>query len=177
MAAWVTFQLLKYLKEYPMQLRTLVPTALAVTATGVVGGLASRPAQSSWFHKLKKPSYQPPSLAFPIAWNVLYADIAATSAATLDQLEGTSRQRQRRAYIAALASNLVLNASWSWLFFSQRRLGTAAIAAGVLTASSADLTRRSVAVQGAKAAPLAAYPAWCAFATVLSSHIWLLNRR
>jgi len=32
-------------------------------------------------------------------------------------------------------------------------------------------------VRGAKAAPLAAYPAWCAFATVLSTHIWALNRR
>ncbi len=160
-----------------MQLRTLAPTALAVATTGFLGGLASRPAQSAWFAKLKKPPYQPPRLAFPIVWNLLYADIAATSAATLDQLEERGQDRERRAYIAALASNLVLNGSWSWLFFTQRRLGTAAIAAGVLAVSSADLARRSIAVQGAKAAPLAAYPAWCAFATVLSTHIWALNRR
>ncbi|WP_006244368.1 TspO/MBR family protein [Mycolicibacterium tusciae] len=160
-----------------MQLRTLVPTALAVTATGVIGGLASRPAQSAWFAKLKKPPYQPPRLAFPIVWNLLYANIAATSAATLDELEERGLHQERRAYIAALASNLVLNASWSWLFFNQRRLGTAAVAAGVLAASSADLTRRSMSVQGAKAAPLAAYPAWCTFATALSTHIWALNRR
>jgi len=47
----------------------------------------------------------------------------------------------------------------------------------VLAASSADLTRRSVAARGKAATPLAAYPLWCTFATVLSSHIWLLNRR
>ena len=159
-----------------MQIRTLLPTALGVAATAVVGGLASRPAQSAWYEKLKKPPYHPPRQAFPIVWPVLYADIAATSAATLDDLAERGQDQQRRAYTVALATNLVLNASWSWLFFNQRRLGTSAIAAAVLAASSADLTRRSIAVRGAKAAPLAAYPAWCAFATALSTHIWALNR-
>lgn len=160
-----------------MQIRTLVPAALAVTAAAVVGGLASRPAQSSWYQKLKKPSYQPPRQAFPIVWPILYADIAAVSASTLDDLERHGQHRERRAYIVALVTNLILNASWSWLFFSRRQLGVSAVAAGVLTASSADLTRRAVAVRGTKAAPLAAYPAWCAFATALSTHIWALNRR
>jgi len=159
-----------------VQIKTLVPTALAVTATAVLGGLASRPAQSAWYAKLKKPPYQPPRQAFPIVWPVLYADIAGTSAATLDDLEERGQHQQRRAYIVALVANLVLNGSWSWLFFNQRRLGTSAIAAAALTVSSADLTRRSIAVRGTKAAPLAAYPAWCAFATALSTHIWALNR-
>ena len=54
-----------------MQLRTLVPTALAVATTAVVGGLASRPAPSAWYEKLKKPPYQPPRQAFPIVWPLL----------------------------------------------------------------------------------------------------------
>ena len=160
-----------------MQLRTLVPAGLAVLTTAIVGGLASRPAQSAWYAKLKKPPYQPPRQAFPIVWPMLYANIAVTSAATLDELDERGQQQQRRAYIAALVSNLVLNGSWSWLFFNQLRLGASAIGAAALTVSSVDLTRRSMAVQGAKAAPLVAYPAWCAFATALSTHIWALNRR
>jgi tryptophan-rich sensory protein len=160
-----------------VQLKTLGPSALAVTATAVVGGLASRPAQSRWYAKLRKPPYQPPRQAFPIVWPLLYADIAAVSSATLDELERRGRDDERRRYIAALAANLVLNGSWSWLFFNRRMLGPSAIAAGVLAVSSADLTRRAAAVQGASAAPLALYPAWCAFATALSTHIWFLNRR
>jgi tryptophan-rich sensory protein len=39
------------------------------------------------------------------------------------------------------------------------------------------LARRSIEVRGARAVPLVLYPLWCAFATVLSGHIWLLNRR
>jgi translocator protein len=162
--------------ERSVQIRSVLATGVAVTATAVVGGLASRPAQSAWYRRLKKPPYQPPRQAFPIVWPILYADIAAVSASTLDDLERRGQHRERRAYIVALVMNLILNASWSWLFFNRRRLGVAAVAAGVLTASSADLTRRAVAVRGTTAAPLAAYPAWCAFATALSTHIWALNR-
>ena len=160
-----------------MQARTLIPAGMAVTATAVIGGLASRPADSAWYRSLRKPSYQPPRQAFPIVWPMLYADIAVVSSNTLDEMERHGQQRERRRYVAALAVNLVLNAGWSWLFFNRRLLGTSAIAAAVLAVSSADLTRRAVAAQGTRAAPLLLYAMWCAFATALSSHVWLLNRR
>ena len=157
-----------------MQIRTLVPTALAVAATAAVGSLASKPAvESDWYAKLRKPPYQPPRAAFPIAWTSLYADIATVSAQTLDD----APPEVRRTYTRSLLLNLILNGSWSWLFFNQRKLGASAIAAGALTVSSADLTRRAAAVRGVKAAPLGLYPLWCAFATALSTHIWILNRR
>src|SRR5215217_2471352 len=160
-----------------MQLRTIMSTTLAVTATAIVGGLASRPAQSAWYQALRKPAYQPPRQAFPIVWPILYADVAAMSAATLDDLDRHGQRQERRNYVVALVTNLVLNGSWSWLFFNSRKLGASAIAAGALTLSSADLTRRAVAVRGKSAAPLGLYAAWCAFATALSTHIWILNRR
>jgi len=152
-------------------------TTLAVTATAIVGGLASRPAQSAWYQALRKPAYQPPRQAFPIVWPILYADVAAMSAATLDDLDRHGQRQERRNYVVALVTNLVLNGSWSWLFFNRRKLGASAIAAAALTVSSADLTRLAVGVRGRRAAPLGLYPLWCAFATVLSTHIWALNRR
>jgi translocator protein len=164
-----------FYQELYMQARTLIPAAAAVAATAVIGGLASRPADSPWYRSLRKPAYQPPRQAFPIVWPVLYADIAVVSSNTLDEMARRSTQERRR-YITALTVNLLLNASWSWVFFNRRLIGTSAIAAAALTASSADLTRRAVAVQGLRAAPLALYAVWCAFASVLSSHIWFLNR-
>jgi benzodiazapine receptor len=158
-----------------MRPSTLVKTAGAVFATAAVGGLASRPAESSWYARLRKPAFQPPRQAFAIVWPILYADIAAVSASTIDHLRGRNPQ-QARAYVALLTANLVLNGSWTWLFFSRRRLGAAAVAAAVLTASSADLTRRAVDASGSSAAVLGLYPLWCAFATLLSARIWQLNR-
>ena len=159
-----------------MRPATLAKTAAGVLATAVIGGLASRPAQSSWYAALKKPSFQPPRQAFPIVWPLLYADIAVVSASTMDQLSDDGRSGDARKYTALLALNLVLNGAWSWLFFNRRLLGTSAIAAAALTASSAELTRRSIAVRGTPAVPLTIYPLWCAFATALSSRIWSLNR-
>jgi benzodiazapine receptor len=158
-----------------MHAKTLVTTAGAVFASATLGGLASRPAQSAWYARLKKPSFQPPRQAFPIVWPVLYADIAAVSASTLDDLRDHDRD-QARTYAALLAANLALNAGWTWLFFTRRQLGASALAAAVLTASSADLTRRAIATRGPVGAALGLYPAWCAFATVLSTRIWQLNR-
>lgn len=158
-----------------MRAATLAKTAGAVFATAALGGLASRPAESAWYSTLKKPSFQPPRQAFPIVWPILYADIAGVSAATLDELDDTAPEKAR-AYRAALAANLVLNGSWTWLFFNQHRLGASAVAAAALTASSADLTRRAIEARGPGAAVLAPYPLWCAFATALSSSIWWLNR-
>ena len=158
-----------------MRAKTLVTTVGAVFATATLGGLSSRPADSAWYARLKKPSFQPPSQVFPIVWPILYADIAAVSASTLDHLRDQERE-QARAYAALLATNLVLNAGWTWLFFTRRQLGVSALAAAALTASSADLTRRAIAARGPSGAALGLYPAWCAFATLLSTRIWQLNR-
>lgn len=158
-----------------MRAKTLVTTAGAVSLAALVGGLASRPAESAWYARLKKPSFQPPRQAFPIVWPILYADIAAVSASTLDHLRDHDRE-QARTYAGLLAANLALNAGWTWLFFTRRQLGVSALAAAALTASSADLTRRAIAARGLSGAALGLYPLWCAFATLLSARIWQLNR-
>ncbi|OBI23086.1 TspO protein [Mycobacterium sp. E2327] len=161
-----------------MRPSTLFAPAAAVIATATVGGLATRPAaQSVWYRQLRKPTYQPPRSVFPVIWPALYADIAAVSAVTLDRLRDGGNAPAARSYLGALVINLLLNAGWSWVFFNRRRLGAAVAVNAALTASSADLTRRAIAVRGRRAVWLSAYPAWCAFAFALSAHIWLLNRR
>lgn len=156
---------------------TLAKSAAAVFVTAAAGSLATRPAvESNWYAKLRKPSFQPPRQAFPIVWPLLYADIAAVSASTVDRLEDQRRPNKANDYRKALALNLVLNGGWSWLFFNRRMLGTSAIAAAALTVSSVDLTRRAVEVRPDRGAALTPYPLWCAFATALSTRIWMLNR-
>jgi benzodiazapine receptor len=155
---------------------TLAGTSLAVAAAGGIGSIASPGSTSAWYDQIRKPSYQPPSFVFPVAWTTLYTDIAATSAAAIDKFRTTGRDDKARNYIAALGVNLALNAGWSWLFFRHHKLGAAALGAAALTASSADLARRAADADATAGAALSAYPLWCGFATVLSTHIWRLNR-
>jgi translocator protein len=155
----------------------LAATTLFVGATSGIGSIASQPRITRWYSRLRKPSYVPPSGVFPVAWTTLYADIAVTSATAIDRLRATGRGKEARNYVVALAANLILNAGWSWVFFKYRKLGASAIGAAVLAASSADLARRTAAADPRAGAALVPYPLWCAFATVMSVHIWLLNRR
>src|ERR1700741_1929897 len=111
-----------------MRAKTLGTTVGAFCASATLGGLASRPAQSAWYARLKKPSFQPPRQAFPIVWPILYADIAVVSASTLDHLRDEDGQ-QARAYGALLAVNLPFNSGGTWRFFTWRHLRTSCLAA------------------------------------------------
>jgi tryptophan-rich sensory protein len=154
----------------------LARVSAAVAATAGLGGLASADVDGPWYSGLEKPSFQPPPVAFPIAWTALYADIALTTAHALDRLERSGRAEEAAAYRRARAANLAVNAAWSWVFCRWHRLGPAVGVAGLLAVSSADLVRRTARVSKPAAVALAPYPAWCTFATVLSGAIWRLNR-
>lgn len=156
--------------------KALIGTGLATAAAAVVGSVASREGVQGWYTKIRKPDYVPPNAVFPIAWTTLYVDIAATSAAVIDRFRAEGRDYKARAYIAALGSNLALNAGWSWVFFAKRQLGPSVLVAAALAASSADLARRAGDADLKYGAALAPYPLWCTFATVMSADIWRLNR-
>ena len=98
-------------------MRAIIGTALATAAAAVVGSMASRSSIDTWYREIDKPPYVPPDVVFPAAWTSLYTDIAVTSGRTLDRLRENGESGEARAYVAALATNLALNAGWSWLFF------------------------------------------------------------
>ena len=159
-----------------MRTPTLIGTALATAGAAAIGSVASKVGVETWYPTLKKPRYVPPNAVFPVAWTSLYADIAVTSASSIDRLRAEGDDAKTRAYLAALGANLVLNASWSWLFFKLHKLGPSAAVAAVLAASSADLARRTGQVNPKAGLALTPYPLWCTFATVMSTDIWRLNR-
>jgi translocator protein len=159
-----------------MNRSTAAATSLAVAAAAGAGSIVSPRRVTSWYSRLRKPSYQPPRAAFPLAWTALYGDIAATSAVAIDRFRAAGQHDKANRYAAALSVNLLLNAGWTWLFFRYHRLGASALGAAVLAGSSADLVRRTAEADTRAGLALLPYPLWCSFATALSTHIWRLNR-
>lgn len=154
--------------------RNLAVIGAAVAACATVGSLLTD-ASSSWYEKLKKPSWQPPSVAFPIVWTSLYAIVAISAARTVTQLEAQGRDAEASSFKRALAANLMLNAGWSGLFFRAHNLPVATAGAAALAASSAKLARRAGSVSAGAAFGLGVYTVWCAFATALSNKLAELN--
>lgn len=154
--------------------RNLAVIGAGVAACAAAGSLLTDP-RSAWYERLKKPSWQPPRAAFPIVWTSLYAIIAVSAATVVTRLEAQGRVDEASGFRRELAANLVLNAGWSGLFFRARNLPLATAGAAALASSSARLAKRASSVGSGPALGLAAYAAWCGFATALSGKVAALN--
>ncbi|WP_435198270.1 tryptophan-rich sensory protein [Janibacter sp. GS2] len=156
-------------------LRDVLAVTAATVASAGIGAAATQP-ETRWYRSLQQPPWEPPTIAFPLVWTPLYADIAVTSVATLTRLEGEEKVDEANAYRRALWANLVLNTAWSVIFWRLRRPGLAAAEAGILAVSSADLARRAARAGGRTRWTLVPYPVWTAFAAALSTSIARRNR-
>lgn len=162
-----------------MKIKDVVAQPLAMTGAltavcAVSGSLATDP-KSRWYRALKKPAWKPPGQIFPVVWSALFTSIAVSTAVALEELESRDDHRSADALRAALVVNLLLNQSWSWVFFKGRKLAPATVVAALLAASSIDLARRAGAARSGPGLALVPYAAWCSFATVLTNAIRVRN--
>ncbi|MGZ6852394.1 MAG: TspO/MBR family protein [Nocardioidaceae bacterium] len=149
-----------------MSRRILALTSAAVTATAVAGGIGTD-VSSEWYVELEKPSWQPPGWVFGPAWTTLYALMSVAGSRVIDRGDPVLS----RGFARAFAVNLVLNAGWSWLFFTARRPRWALAEVVVLEASTLDLVRRARMADRTAARMLTPYAGWVGFATALTAAI------
>lgn len=144
--------------------------AFVVLCFGVsaLSGMATASAVPDWYAALRKPSWTPPNWVFGPVWTVIYALMAVA---------GWSAWREGRSRAATLLFllQLVLNASWTWLFFGLRRpdLGLVGIAA-LWVAIAATMVAFWRVSRGATVL-FVPYLAWVSFAAALNFAIWRMN--
>jgi benzodiazapine receptor len=155
-----------------VRIPTWATATAAVTATAVAGSVAADP-DSVWYRRLRKPSWQPPPVAFPAVWTPLYVLIAIAGTRALNRTTGTDRAAFARAY----GVNLILNAGWTALFFRARNPKVALGEIAALNLSNGVLLRRAAAADPLAGVALAPYAAWTVFATCLNAAIVRLNSR
>src|SRR5574338_689492 len=98
---------------------------LAVTLCvggGWLTGLVTREGITDWYNHLIQPAGTPPNFVFPIVWTLLYILMAISLALFL-----SSPHPNKKTAILFFALQLILNFSWSWLFFGMRSPGLALI--------------------------------------------------
>jgi tryptophan-rich sensory protein len=148
--------------------------ALAAAA-GAIGGIASRNA-GDFYGELAKPAWAPPGWLFGPVWSTLYVmmGIAAWLVWRARPTAPADRAARRRG-LALFIGQLVLNALWTWLFFTWRQ-GAGALGEIVLLWLAVALTIWHF----GRVRPLAAwclvpYLAWITFATALTWAVWQRN--
>ena len=149
----------------------LVGLLLLCTLVAGVGGVVTAGAVRTWYPRLRKPSWNPPSSLFGPVWSVLYLMMAI--AAWL-----VWRARDLGDVTTALGLfglQLALNLSWSVLFFGLRRpawaLGEIVLLWLFIAATIAAFWNRDP-IAGALLLP---YLLWVTFAGVLNGAIVRLN--
>lgn len=135
-----------------------------------IGGAASIQA-GSFYTRLARPEWAPPSDLFGPVWTVLYA-LMGIAAWLIWRIDGF---RAARPALILFLVQLAVNALWSWLFFGWH-LGALAFADIVLLWALIVATLiafwRIRPLAGALFIP---YLLWVSFASVLNYSVWQLN--
>jgi tryptophan-rich sensory protein len=142
-----------------------------VAIIGFLGSRATNAGLENWYPGLRKPFFQPPSAAFPIAWTALYTVIAV--AGSMIYLSDQSRSRSLA--LAAWTAQMGFNAAWSELFFRHRRPDLALIDSVALLISIGIFCIAARKVDGRAFNLFVPYLAWVVFATLLNEEILRLN--
>lgn len=158
-----------------MTLKSLGRLVFCMMLCGLIGYAGSRstiPEIPTWYAHLAKPSWTPPPAVFPVVWTLLYIMIAVSLWRLLDKVApGPARHRT----LVLFATQLVLNALWSPVFFALHATGAALAIICLLdiclvaTVASAWRTDRLAAWL------LLPYLGWVLYATTLNAGIVWMN--
>jgi len=125
-----------------------------------------------WYWLLRKPRFQPPNIAMPVAWTLIDSGLTVAAYRLLRKPASGPRNRA----LGLLALNVALIGGWSAIFFGRRDLpGSTALAAAMVGTGAAYVHQARQVDTPAAAAGLP-FVAWVAFATVLTAALWQKNR-
>jgi benzodiazapine receptor len=140
-------------------------------AIGAIGAAVTSTSVGTWYQLLHKPPFNPPDWVFGPVWTVLYVAMAVAAWRVWRRL-GLHGGRHA---LSLFAIQLLLNLSWTVLFFGFRQIGVALVEIVVLfafIAATAVAIWRADSVAGLLFVP---YLGWVGFAALLNASLWHLN--
>ena len=151
----------------------LLLSVLVPLGIGFLGSFATMPAIPGWYAELVKPALNPPSYVFGPVWTLLYVfmGIAAFRVYQARQKNITLATKVLSLY----GVHLLVNLSWSLVFFGGQNPEAALAVIALLLAMVAVLTLLFSKVDKMAGLLFVPYLAWVSFATYLNASIMQLN--
>lgn len=146
----------------------MIPAAFfaAVVFAAACSGALFKP--DDWYFDLRKPSWTPPPIAFPIVWTVLYVAIGVAGWLVW-------REAGWSLAIAVWGVQIVLNAAWSWLFFGLKRMDLAFVDVVALLTSIVGFIVLAQPILATASFLFLPYLVWVAAAAALNLRVLQLN--
>jgi len=138
----------------------------ALVAIAALSGAFFKPDE--WYDRLRKPSWNPPKWVFPVVWTILYGFIAVAGWFVYQE-QGIG------ILLVIWAIQLVLNATWSWIFFGMKRMDRAFTNVSALWVMVLLFTILAFPVSQGAALLFIPYLMWVTAAAALNWTVWKLN--
>lgn len=140
---------------------------------GFAGARFTLNSVRDWYPSVKKPSWVPPNVLFPIAWTLLYASMGLAAHRVASLTGWLSRE-----LLVYYAGSLLLNVSWSPIFFGFGWMDVALVVIFTLWAVVAGVLIPAFArVDPTAGALLVPYACFLTFAMALNTRLLMLNPR
>ena len=154
-----------------MQNKTLFSLIIWIMALIVIGGIIgslTKPEISTWYSALNRSTLTPPNYVFPIAWTILYGIIGACGWL----IWGASSFPKLRVIKTLYVIQLILNWSWTPLFFHYHLTGLSIVFLGLMDILVGTITWLAYQKMRAVSLLMIPYLSWILFASYLNFYIW-----
>lgn len=151
---------------------SLIVLLVSLLLVGLTAMTGARFRPDGWYRELRKPTWTPPDIAFPIAWGILYVLMAIAAW----RIYMADESAWRTASLAAYTLQLLVNAAWSWLFFGRKQIVAALADIVMLLALITIAIALFFQVNTLAAWLMVPYWLWVALALALNANIVRLNK-
>jgi translocator protein len=152
----------------------IIICVVSCLAIGYVSGKVTQSSLLTWYPLLKKPSFNPPNWAFPLAWTTLFIFMGTAAGIIWSKINNKKSEVEKA--LTFFIIQLALNALWSILFFGLQNPFLALIEIVLLWLLIYETYSKFIRIDKTAANLLIPYLLWVGFAIILNANIWWLNR-
>lgn len=150
---------------------SLITWIVVLILIGSIIGSLTKAEINTWYSTLNRSPFTPPNYVFPVVWTMLYAMIATSGWI----IWRTPSFPQLRLIKSLYVMQLILNWSWTPLFFSYHLIGLALICLSLIIILVTSLIIKSYQKINIAALLLMPYLLWLLLAAHLNFYIWQYN--
>ena len=152
--------------------KVAIVTIPAIVIIGsLMGYLSNSGFENGWYAELRKPSFQPPSWMFGVVWTILYSLLGLALAIVLQEPPA----KDRRDALWLFGGQLLLNFSWSPVFFGLQMIDTALVVLLVMLVMALATARYFRKLNGLAGWLMLPYLLWLCLAVSLNYETGRLN--
>ena len=150
------------------KIKVLIISIIIPILVGVIGNLLGNADMG--FDLVKKPSFNPPGIIFPIVWTILYILMGISS-----YIVYTSDSKYKNSALRIYALQLIVNMLWTFFFFNLKWYLFSFLWIILLIVLVIIMIYRFIKINKISGYIQIPYLLWLIFASILNFSIFILN--